>query len=150
MTTQLMQWCCFLAEPVITITVTNKQFVLCFHKLVFSKNPLGTCKEIFIQVSAHKILCNIFYFFFLGPKLLQAVLSAIGDVCMIEMFAKFMTNSKEKLWIFGVLYTSNWFLLYASSRTLINTMETCLTNIALKLFVTKDPRYCFLMTRYTV
>jgi len=70
---------------------------------------------------------------------------------MIEMFAKFMTNSKEKLWIFGVLYTSNWFLLYASSRTLINTMETCLTNIALKLFVTKDPRYvsvialCFMM-----
>ena len=62
-----------------------------------------------------------------------------------------MSNSKEKLWIFIALYSSNWFLLYASSRTLINTIETCLTNVALNFFVSKDARYvgiialCFMM-----
>jgi len=114
------------------------------------------------------------YFIIIGPKLLQALLSGIGDVCMIQVFRKlmlisnensnyfacsftiedyfaFVKNSTEKLWIFTILYTSNWFLLYASSRTLINTMETCLTNIALKFFVTNDSRYvgiialCFMM-----
>merc|ERR1719495_2644110 len=83
---------------------------------------------------------------------------------MIEMFRNFVRSCLsiftlcvlDKIlarvsWTFVILYTSNWFLLYASSRTLINTMETCLTNIALKLFVTKDPRYvgiialCFMM-----
>jgi len=133
------------------------------HKLVFDNGHLTWEWKHGLRSYLHPVLFAVIfkilkfanldtpYLVIVGPKLLQAVLSAIGDVCMIEMFAKFMTNSKEKLWIFGVLYTSNWFLLYASSRTLINTMETCLTNIALKLFVTKDPRYvsvialCFMM-----
>ena len=82
---------------------------------------------------------------------MQAILSAICDTTAIKMFSILMSNSKEKLWIFIALYSSNWFLLYAFSRTLINTIETCLTNVALNFFVSKDARYvgiialCFMM-----
>ena len=54
--------------------------------------------------------------FSLGPRILQAILSAVGDVSITQMFAKSMFNSGDNLWIFLSLYTSNWFLLYASSR----------------------------------
>jgi len=92
------------------------------------------------------------YLVTIGPKILQSILSAIGDMSAIRMFSKLVPDySKEKLWIFIALYSSNWFLLYASSRTLINTIETCLTSIAMDLFVSKDTRYvgiiavCFMM-----
>ena len=56
------------------------------------------------------------FFFSTGPKILQAILSAICDTTAIKMFPILMSNSKEKLWIYIALYSSNWFLLYASSR----------------------------------
>ena len=65
------------------------------------------------------------------PRMLQGVLSAIGDTCIVKMFDKVFDEKKKTLFI--IIYSSNWFMLYASSRTLINTFETALTNIALRV-----------------
>lgn len=73
----------------------------------------------------------------LCPKICQGILSSIGDVAIIELF----NHDPRKKSIFIAIYLSNWFMLYASSRTLINTLETCLTNIALAKFVDKDVKY---------
>lgn len=62
----------------------------------------------------------------LVPRILQAILSAISDYC----FYKWCDRSK---WAIFLIITS-WFWFYTASRTLINTLETCLTTIALSLY----------------
>lgn len=64
-----------------------------------------------------------------APRIAQAILSAISDYC----FYRWCHSSK---WSFFLISTS-WFWFYTASRTLLNTVETCLTVIALRLF----PRY---------
>lgn len=133
------------------------------HKLVFGNGHLTWEWEHGLRSYLHPALFAILFKILkfvnldtpflvtIGPKILQAILSAICDTTAIKMFPILMSNSKEKLWIYIALYSSNWFLLYASSRTLINTIETCLTNVALNFFVSKDTRYvgiialCFMM-----
>ena len=85
-------------------------------------------------------------------RLIQGFLSAVGDVSMIQIFEKLF--GKDKNDIFRIIYASNWFMLYCSSRTLINTFETSLSNIALRLYLDQNQFYvslialCF-MTRPT-
>lgn len=65
----------------------------------------------------------------LAPRILQAMLSAISDYC----FYRWTNNSKWSIF----LIATSWFWFYVATRTLINTVETCLTTIALSLY----PRY---------
>ena len=76
-------------------------------------------------------------------RLLQGFLSAFGDVCMVKVFVKMFGQDKKD--IFMMLYASNWFMLYCSSRTLINTFETSLSNIALSLYLNQNPFYVSLI-----
>lgn len=62
----------------------------------------------------------------LAPRILQAILSAVSDYC----FYKWCNRSK---WAIFLIITS-WFWFYTATRTLINTVETCLTTIALSLY----------------
>ena len=64
----------------------------------------------------------------LAPRLLQGIISAFGDYC----FFKFYKNnfSKETKYFF-YFYFSNCWMMHVSSRTLSNTMEMNLNNIAL-------------------
>ncbi|XP_050293187.1 GPI mannosyltransferase 3 [Anthonomus grandis grandis] len=60
------------------------------------------------------------------PRVAQALLSAYADLCFYKW-------SGTKKWAVFIISTS-WFWFYTSSRTLINTFETCLTVIALSKF----------------
>ena len=64
------------------------------------------------------------------PRLLQAVISLVGDFFFVRFFEqrRFGAFAGEK---FAVIYVTNVFLNYCSSRTLVNTLETTLTSIAL-------------------
>lgn len=62
----------------------------------------------------------------LAPRIFQALLSAFSDYC----FYRWSDNSK---WSIFLIVTS-WFWFYTATRTLINTVETCLTTIALSVF----------------
>jgi phosphatidylinositol glycan class B len=77
----------------------------------------------------------------LAPRLVQALISALGDVAVIQVFKK--EFSPSQLRTFVILYASNWFMLYASSRTLVNTFEMALTSMALAFYVQpqQDFRY---------
>lgn len=65
----------------------------------------------------------------LGPRILQAILSAASDYCF------FRWNNRTQWSAFLII--SSWFWFYMATRTLSNTVETCLTTIALHFF----PRY---------
>ena len=78
------------------------------------------------------------------PKLVQALISALSDTYAVQFhLTVFGRSSIDSRQTFAALYTSNWFLLYASSRTLINTLETCLSTVALSLYAQKDANYVF-------
>ncbi|XP_055310034.1 GPI mannosyltransferase 3-like [Sitodiplosis mosellana] len=62
----------------------------------------------------------------LAPRILQALLSAFSDYC----FYRWGECSK---WSVFLIVTS-WFWFYTATRTLLNTVETCLTTIALSLY----------------
>jgi len=66
-----------------------------------------------------------------GPRILQAVTSAVGDYCFLRWYRNH--NSGQGLWAMFAL-TTNWFWLYCGSRTLINAFETTLNTVALYLF----------------
>jgi len=66
-----------------------------------------------------------------GPRILQAILSAIGDYCFLRWCRN--QNSGHGLWASFALVT-NWFWLYCGSRTLINSFEATLNTFALNLF----------------
>lgn len=65
----------------------------------------------------------------LAPRLLQAFFSAISDYC----FYRWTDKSKWSVFLIAI----SWFWFYTASRTLINTIETNLTTIAL----TSYPRH---------
>lgn len=60
------------------------------------------------------------------PRILQAILSAYADLCFYEW-------SGTKKWAVFTITTS-WFWFYTASRTIINSLETALTTIALAKF----------------
>lgn len=62
----------------------------------------------------------------LAPRLLQALFSAISDYC----FYRWTNKSKWSVFVIAI----SWFWFYTASRTLINTIETNLTIIALNLY----------------
>lgn len=62
----------------------------------------------------------------LAPRILQAILSAVSDYC----FYRWSKNSKWSIF----LIATSWFWFYTATRTLLNTVETCLTTIALSLY----------------
>ncbi|KDR22580.1 GPI mannosyltransferase 3 [Zootermopsis nevadensis] len=66
-----------------------------------------------------------------GPRILQAVLSAVGDYCFLRWYRN--QNGGHGLWASFALIT-NWFWMYCGSRTLINTFEATLNTFALNLF----------------
>lgn len=61
-----------------------------------------------------------------GPRLLQAILTAFADY-------RFCVWSGHSKWSMFMLATS-WFWFYTGTRTLSNTLETCLTTIALSYY----------------
>lgn len=99
------------------------------HPLIFSA-PFYVLKQLSLD---SPFLIVIF------PKLFQGILSAVSDVAVIKAYSSVFGRDKVKT--FGMLYATQWFLLYSMSRTLINTFEANLTNIALLLFVRKDSKY---------
>ncbi|XP_031641017.1 GPI mannosyltransferase 3-like [Contarinia nasturtii] len=62
----------------------------------------------------------------LAPRISQAFLSAYSDYC-------FYRWSKRSKWSIFLIATS-WFWFYTATRTLLNTVETCLTTVALSLY----------------
>ena len=67
----------------------------------------------------------------IAPRLTQAVISSISDYCFLQFFKD---NFSRTTFNFAMLYFGNGFLNCLSSRTLINTMEMSLTNIALYFY----------------
>lgn len=65
-------------------------------------------------------------FLILAPRIVQALLSAFTDYS----FYRWSNNSKWSLF----LILTSWFWFYTATRTLINTVETCLTVIALRFY----------------
>lgn len=59
----------------------------------------------------------------LAPRIRQATLTAYSDYC----FYRWNQNSK---------WSTSWFWFYTGSRTLLNTVETCLSTIAFSLYPT--------------
>ena len=75
------------------------------------------------------------------PKLVQAVISALSDTCAMKFYQTTFGSFLDSRKCYMALYSSNWFMLYASSRTLINSLETCLSTIALSLYVQHNVNY---------
>lgn len=68
----------------------------------------------------------------LAPRVLQAFISSIGDIFILK-FAKLRCGPEVARWtLFAVM--SSWFLFYCASRTIINSVETVLTNVSLYYF----------------
>lgn len=63
------------------------------------------------------------------PKLLQALLAALGDVCLY-LFVSRNYGKSNAVWYMMVNFT-NWFLLHNLTRTLANSIETTLFSIFL-------------------
>ncbi|XP_046419581.1 GPI mannosyltransferase 3-like [Neodiprion fabricii] len=63
------------------------------------------------------------------PRIMQALLSAYADY-------RFYVWTKNKWALFSLC--TNWFWYYYASRTLVNTLETSLTTIALSIFPWRD------------
>ncbi|KAF5294624.1 hypothetical protein FQA39_LY02756 [Lamprigera yunnana] len=61
-----------------------------------------------------------------APRILQSLLSTYADYCFYSW------SGKSQWALFNIL--TSWFWFYVCSRTLINTLETALTVIALKQF----------------
>ena len=68
------------------------------------------------------------------PKLIQALVSAIGDVAIFNFARRRFSRDPNFLKWFVFVYSSHWFINYCSSRTLINSLEMTLTSIGLSLY----------------
>lgn len=111
------------------------------HKLAFGYGYLTWEWNKGIRSYLHPLCISVLYralawlnidrveYLVFGPRILQAILSAASDYC----FYRWNNNSK---WSAFVIVAS-WFWFYTATRTLSNTIETCLTTIALYLY----PRY---------
>lgn len=108
------------------------------HKLTFGYGYLTWEWTKGIRSYIHPLLISALYhalaalglddvsYLVLAPRILQAILSSISDYC----FYRWSNNSK---WSIFFIATS-WFWFYTATRTLSNTLETCLTTIALSLY----------------
>lgn len=67
-----------------------------------------------------------------GPRLLQATLSAMGDFCLYKTSCT-LHGKNVGQWTL-VLNLASWFVFYNATRTLTNTMETVLTSVGLYFF----------------
>ena len=65
------------------------------------------------------------YLVIISPKLLQAVYTAFCEFVFLKSYKR-----KPRNWL-SILLIFNWHTLYTGSRTLINTVEYCLTCVAL-------------------
>jgi len=70
----------------------------------------------------------------LFPRILQGVISAVGDYFFFEFYRENVSHSKKIGANFALLYCANVYMNFSSSRTLINTLEMNLTNIALYFY----------------
>lgn len=112
------------------------------HKLVYGYGYLTWEWTHGIRSYIHPLIIALFYKFFnliqldsaqlliLLPRFLQATLSTYSDYC----FWKWCGKTKWSMFCIG----SSWFWFYTGSRTLINTLETNLTIIALSKFSFKE------------
>ncbi|KAK1160721.1 GPI mannosyltransferase 3 [Acipenser oxyrinchus oxyrinchus] len=64
-----------------------------------------------------------------GPRLAQALLAALSDIKLYSLVKKLENENIAKLVYFSQL--CSWFSWYCCTRTLVNTMETVLTTVAL-------------------
>uniref|UniRef100_A0A914V314 Mannosyltransferase n=1 Tax=Plectus sambesii TaxID=2011161 RepID=A0A914V314_9BILA len=64
-----------------------------------------------------------------GPKLLQALFGALGDIHLFKLAKRFQ-GEQEALWSL-LVYWSTWFGFFCTPRTLGNSVETVLTLIGL-------------------
>uniref|UniRef100_A0A7E4WCU2 Mannosyltransferase n=1 Tax=Panagrellus redivivus TaxID=6233 RepID=A0A7E4WCU2_PANRE len=72
------------------------------------------------------------------PHLLHSFLFSLGDVAFIKMVNRiFFANPRGNANTL-ILYFTNWFIIYCSSRTLSNCVETALTLIALNWYPLYD------------
>ncbi len=79
------------------------------------------------------------YLVILLPRVAQAVLSAVGDVCASAFCLRHFGARSHSYFL--VTYATSWFLNYCLSRTLVNSFETALTSMALALYpTTKEQR----------
>lgn len=62
----------------------------------------------------------------IAPRIFQALLSSYADFC----FYKWSGNHKWAAFNIAI----SWFWFYTASRTIINTLETSLTTIALSYY----------------
>uniref|UniRef100_A0A914I2I2 Mannosyltransferase n=1 Tax=Globodera rostochiensis TaxID=31243 RepID=A0A914I2I2_GLORO len=68
-----------------------------------------------------------------APHLFHALLFSVADAFYLKWTHK-LGLGYNALRLTTVLYASNWFLLYCSTRTLSNSIECCLSMIALALY----------------
>ena len=127
------------------------------HKLVFNQGYLTWEWEYGLRSYLHPIIFAIPfkllqvlhldfpYLIVVVPKLIQAVISAISDIFALEWFQTLFGSQHGSKATYCALYISNWFMLYASSRTVINTLETSLSTIALSLYAKNDKSYVSLI-----
>ncbi|XP_040567872.1 GPI mannosyltransferase 3 [Lepeophtheirus salmonis] len=78
------------------------------------------------------------YLYILGPRIIQGILSFLGDICLIKaaklFYERDISSAKQG---FYLLYFGNCFMNFCASRPLINTFECTITNIALLLYFRK-------------
>ncbi len=67
----------------------------------------------------------------LMPKVTQAMISAVGDTAIVAFAGKAYPGTRD---FFVILYATNWFVNYCFSRTLVNSLEAALTNLALYFY----------------
>lgn len=72
------------------------------------------------------LLCDKVELLVVIPRLMQATLSAFADY----RFYRWTNNSKWSMFLMAIA----WFWFYTASRTLVNTLETSLTTIALSYY----------------
>ena len=120
----------------------SMQSVEVAHKLVFGSGHLTW--EWLLDAPIRSILYpSVFAFLFqalkvtgmdqpwliaLVPRLFQGMISAVGDCCLLKFFEQNFTGKTK---YFLSFYLFNGWMMHISSRTLSNTMEMNLNNIAL-------------------
>ena len=82
-------------------------------------------------------LSNLIDAFVFGPRIIQAILSALGDWCFYN-FVQDNFTSQIATWALFCLCTS-WCWWYCATRTLINSFEAAAVCIALRFYNWKQP-----------
>ncbi|XP_015907398.1 GPI mannosyltransferase 3 [Parasteatoda tepidariorum] len=110
------------------------------HKLTFGYGYWTWEWQKKIRSSVYPILISIFYSILPDfktviihfPRILQALLSALGDYYTFKLASKLFGCHCGQWTVFNIC--SSWFLFYCSPRTLTNMAETSFTAIGLYLY----------------